>query len=220
MSISVLSIQLPSCRGVIYHKSSACERYFVLLQMRKAPHYRGETLLPQRFYASISIPQVSRNTIRSLLCTVILSTSPAHRLSSNSISGFPSKPVLMGEGRAAERLSIATREKRVTNQALLSEPVREANGCAACEDARQVLHALDEPLDLPAADHDLVNLLDNLTQKNRMRMHTVMHSHPIFCPNLSTKGPNQVFFQSCLMNTWQRGWEFLQLGMIQREPLS
>ena len=24
----------------------------------------------------------------------------------------------------------------------------------------QVLHALDEPLDLPAADHDLVNLLD------------------------------------------------------------
>ena len=87
----------------------------------------------------------------------------------------------------------------------LSEPVREANGCAACEDARQVLHALDEPLDLPAADHDLVNLLDNLTQKNRMRMHTVMHSHPIFCPNLSTKGPNQVFFQSCLMNTWQTG---------------
>ena len=88
MSISVLSIQLiqlPSCRGVIYHKSSACERYFVLLQMRKAPHYRGETLLPQRFYTSISIPQVSRKTIRSLLCTVMLSTSPAHRLSSNSV---------------------------------------------------------------------------------------------------------------------------------------
>ncbi len=41
----------------------------------------------------------------------------------------------------------------------LSEPVREANGCAACEDARQVLHALDEPLDLPAPDHDLVDLL-------------------------------------------------------------
>ena len=77
--------KIPSCRGVIYHKSSACERYFVLLQMRKAPHYRGETLLPQRFYTSISIPQVSRKTIRSLLCTVMLSTSPAHRLSSNSV---------------------------------------------------------------------------------------------------------------------------------------
>ena len=86
----------------------------------------------------------------------------------------------------------------------LSEPVREANGCAACEDARQVLHALDEPLDLPAADHDLTDLLDDLTQKNRMRMHTVMHSHPIFCPNLSTKGPNQFAFQNCLMNTCLR----------------
>ena len=41
----------------------------------------------------------------------------------------------------------------------LSELVREANGCAACEDARQVLHALDEPLDLPAPDHDLIDLL-------------------------------------------------------------
>ena len=30
----------------------------------------------------------------------------------------------------------------------LSERVREANGCAACEDVLQVLHALDEPLDL------------------------------------------------------------------------
>ena len=29
-------------------------------------------------YASISIPQVSRNTIRSLLCTVVLSASPAY----------------------------------------------------------------------------------------------------------------------------------------------
>ena len=28
----------------------------------------------------------------------------------------------------------------------LSKPVREANECAACEDARRVLHALDEPL--------------------------------------------------------------------------
>ena len=35
--------------------------------------------------ASISIPHVSRNTIQSLLCTVMLSTSPAHRLSSNSV---------------------------------------------------------------------------------------------------------------------------------------
>ena len=34
---------------------------------------------------SFSIPHVSRNTIRSLLCTVMLSTSPAHRLSSNSV---------------------------------------------------------------------------------------------------------------------------------------
>ena len=41
----------------------------------------------------------------------------------------------------------------------LSELVREANGCAACEDARQVLHALNEPLAFPAADHDLVDLL-------------------------------------------------------------
>ena len=70
---------------------------------------------------------------------------------------------------------------------------------------RQGLDGFDEPLQLPAPDHDLTDLLDSLTQKNRMRMHTVMHSHPIFCPNLSTKGPNQVFFQSCLMNTWLRG---------------
>lgn len=35
--------------------------------------------------ASISIPHVSRNTIQFLLCTVMLSTSPAHRLSSNSV---------------------------------------------------------------------------------------------------------------------------------------
>ena len=28
------------------------------------------------------------------------------------------------------------------------------------DELRQVLHTLDEPLDLPAADHDLVNLLD------------------------------------------------------------
>ena len=41
----------------------------------------------------------------------------------------------------------------------LSERVREANGCAACEDARQVLHVLDEPFDLPAPDHDLIDLL-------------------------------------------------------------
>jgi len=41
----------------------------------------------------------------------------------------------------------------------LSERVREANGCAACEDTRQVLHAFNEPFDLPAADHDLVDLL-------------------------------------------------------------
>ena len=39
--------------------------------------------------------------------------------------------------------------------------MREANGCEACEDARQVLHVLDEPLDLPAADHDLIDLLDD-----------------------------------------------------------
>ena len=31
----------------------------------------------------------------------MLSTSPAHRLSSNSVSGLPSKHALMGEGRAA-----------------------------------------------------------------------------------------------------------------------
>ena len=74
------------------------------------------------------------------------------------------------------------------------------------DELRKALHAIDEPLDLSAPDHDLTDLLDSLTQKNRMRMHTVMHSHPIFCPNLSTKGPNQVFFQSCLMNTRLRPW--------------
>ena len=42
-------------------------------------------LLPHWIQLSISIPQVSRNTIRSLLYTVMLSTSPAHRLSSNSV---------------------------------------------------------------------------------------------------------------------------------------
>ena len=36
-------------------------------------------------YPSISIPQVSRNTIRSLAYTVMLSTSAAHRLSSNPV---------------------------------------------------------------------------------------------------------------------------------------
>jgi hypothetical protein len=35
---------------------------------------------------SISIPHVSLNTIRSLLYNVMLSTSPAHRLSSNSVT--------------------------------------------------------------------------------------------------------------------------------------
>ena len=39
--------------------------------------------------------------------------------------------------------------------------MREANGCAACEGARQVPHALDEPLNFPAPDHDLVDLLHN-----------------------------------------------------------
>ena len=40
---------------------------------------------------SISIPQVSRNMIRSLAWTVMLSTSAAHRLASNSVmsSGRP-----------------------------------------------------------------------------------------------------------------------------------
>ena len=38
--------------------------------------------------ASISIPQVSRNTIRSLAYTVMLSTSAAHRLSSNPVMSF------------------------------------------------------------------------------------------------------------------------------------
>ena len=69
------------------------------------------------------------------------------------------------------------------------------------DELRQVLHILAEVLDLSAMAHNLTDLLDDLTQKNRMRMHTFMHSHPIFCPNLSTKEPNQVFFQSCLMNT-------------------
>ena len=45
------SSQIPSCRGVIYHKSSACERYFVLLQMRKAPHYRGEAQSQHWFFS-------------------------------------------------------------------------------------------------------------------------------------------------------------------------
>ena len=39
----------------------------------------------QEFYTLITIPHVSRNTILSLLCTVMLATSPAHRLSSNSV---------------------------------------------------------------------------------------------------------------------------------------
>ena len=47
--------------------------------------HRGEVLLPQGIQLSIFIPQVSRNTIRSLLCTVMLSTTPAHSLSSNSV---------------------------------------------------------------------------------------------------------------------------------------
>ena len=78
------------------------------------------------------------------------------------------------------------------------------------DELRKALHAIDEPLDLPAADHDLTDLLDDLTQKSRMRMHTVMHSHPIFCPNLSTKGPNQFAFQNCLMNTCLSASLFLQ----------
>ena len=53
--------------------------------IKTAPPTKSETLLSQQVYPSISIPQVSRNTIRSLLYTVMLSTSAAHRLSSNSV---------------------------------------------------------------------------------------------------------------------------------------
>ncbi len=109
-------------------------------------------------------------------------------------SGFNLHPACQGEGDpvpAVHRHAVNQRRP----QALVE----------LGDELRQVLYALDEALDLPAADHDLTDLLDDLTQKNRMRMHTVMHSHPIFCPNLSTKGPNQVFFQSCLMNTCPGG---------------
>ena len=48
------------------------------VELRKAPHHKGETQFLLLFYTSISIQQVSRKTIRSLLYTVMLSTSPDH----------------------------------------------------------------------------------------------------------------------------------------------
>ena len=53
--------------------------------LRKAAHHKGELQFLLLFYTSISIPQVSLNTIRSLAYTVMLSTSPAHKLSSNPV---------------------------------------------------------------------------------------------------------------------------------------
>ena len=42
----------------------------------KAPHHKGETPSLQYFYTSNSIPQVSRNVIRSLPGSTMLSISP------------------------------------------------------------------------------------------------------------------------------------------------
>ena len=75
-------------------------------------------------------------------------SSAAHRLSSNSVFRVPIKTCFDGK-----RTSSGATE--------LSSRLTEANGCEACEDARQVLHGLDESLDLPAPISDLIDLLDD-----------------------------------------------------------
>ena len=72
----------------------------------------------------------------------------------------PARPTGSRQTRSQGPIKTCFDGRRTSSGATeLSEPVREANGCAACEDDRHVLHALNEPLDLPAADHDPVDLL-------------------------------------------------------------
>ena len=53
----------------LYHKSSACEGYFVLQQMRKAPHYKGEAQSQHCFFKLQSPSRRSASRRSAPCCT-------------------------------------------------------------------------------------------------------------------------------------------------------